>query len=249
MSFSLPIDIHTHRLPAVPGTAIVQFVPCQAFAPGQALVSGRMFVPGHWYSVGLHPYDLATLAPDTVAAAFDRQVAPLLSHPQVVAIGETGFDSACIGRHLPLNRFSRSQWVELQQLNFRLHLTAALQTRLPLILHLVGDTAPLFQALASLSRAERAALPPLVVHGFRKKPQLARQLLDKGCCLSFGERFHEESLRLCPADRLFFETDDSADVRFDTLISRAAALRGTTPQALAGEVEGNVARVFGRLLR
>ena len=43
-----PVDIHTHRLPPVPGTAIANRYP-------------DTFVPeaGAWYSVGIHPWHIA----------------------------------------------------------------------------------------------------------------------------------------------------------------------------------------------
>lgn len=69
----IPLDIHTHHLPAQPGTAIVCTSPAD-FNP----------LPGHWYAVGIHPWHAAesadTLSPD------------LARHPQVLAIGETGLD-------------------------------------------------------------------------------------------------------------------------------------------------------------
>lgn len=42
-----PVDIHTHRLPPVPGTAIANRYP-------------DTFVPeaGAWYSVGIHPWHI-----------------------------------------------------------------------------------------------------------------------------------------------------------------------------------------------
>ena len=46
-------------------------------------------------------------------------------------------------------------------------------------------------------------------HGFRGKPEQAKQMLDKGLYLSFGEFYSDEAMRVVPDDRLFLETDDS----------------------------------------
>ena len=48
-----------------------------------------------------------------------------------------------------------------------------------------------------------------IIHGFRGKPELARQALNTGCALSFGEHFNPESVRLTPTGSLYVETDES----------------------------------------
>lgn len=46
-SMNIPVDIHTHRLPQVPGTAIANCYP-ETFSPQS----------GGWYSVGIHPWHI-----------------------------------------------------------------------------------------------------------------------------------------------------------------------------------------------
>ena len=67
-------DIHTHHHPALPGEAIVQLTP-DAFCPQ----------PGHFYSVGLHPWNIRNDWRTQMAGLLVRAL-----HPQVVMIGETG---------------------------------------------------------------------------------------------------------------------------------------------------------------
>ena len=50
---------------------------------------------------------------------------------------------------------------------------------------------------------------PWIIHGFRGKPQLAQQLLNKGFYISLGEKFNPETVSIIPVDRLLFETDES----------------------------------------
>ena len=49
-----------------------------------------------------------------------------------------------------------------------------------------------------------------IFHGFRGKPEQAKQLLQKGFDLSFGEKFNVDSLTLAwKAGRMWLETDES----------------------------------------
>lgn len=175
----LPIDIHTHRLPALPGTAITSTGP-ETFAP----------VPGMYYSVGLHPWYLERYAwrePD-----FRTRLAGIIAHPQVLAVGEAGLDK--------LAAVSLSEQLEA----FRYQALLAEEAGKPLVVHLVRAAAELL-----VLRRELAPRVPWVVHGFRGKAQLAGQLVHHGLCLSFGEHYQPDALRAVPADRLFLETDES----------------------------------------
>ena len=72
------LDIHTHVLPQVPGTALV-CIGCGPLPENEE---------GHWFSAGLHPWD--------VTEDFDTQlnmVESLLANPRVAAVGECGFDT------------------------------------------------------------------------------------------------------------------------------------------------------------
>lgn len=175
----LPLDIHTHRLPAVAGTAITSTGP-ETFAP----------VPGMYYSVGLHPWHLERYAwrePD-----FRVRLAGIIAHPQVLAVGEAGLDKLAA---VPLAE---------QQDAFRYQALLAEEAGKPLVVHLVRATAELLAL-----RRELAPRVPWVVHGFRGKAQLAAQLVRHGLYLSFGEHYQPDALRAVPADRLFLETDES----------------------------------------
>ena len=74
-----PIDIHTHRLPSVPGEAIVCCQP-DAFCPQE----------DGWYAVGIHPWRLEVY--DWTDAAFKAHFEGLVRHPRVLAVGEAGLD-------------------------------------------------------------------------------------------------------------------------------------------------------------
>ncbi len=177
-------DIHTHRADAPAGSII-------NIAPGAQLLPGRL------YSAGIHPWDAGSEADIDALAA-------LCSHPQVVAIGETGID------------LSRPVDPELQRALFATHADLSRESGKPLILHVVKAWS---DVIAEYRR--RRPAEPWIVHGFRGKPQLARQLLDSGLYLSYGERFNPLSLAATPASRRLMETDCS-----ELPIDRIAALQG-----------------------
>lgn len=174
-----PIDIHIHRLPSVPGEAIVCCQP-DAFCPQE----------DGWYAVGIHPWWLEEY--DWADAAFKAHFEALVRHPRVLAVGEAGLDKLVA---VPLD----SQTDAL-----RYQACVAEAAGKPLVLHLVKAAAELL----ALKR-ELQPRVPWIVHGFRGKAQLAQDLVRHGLYLSFGACYQEEALRQMPADRLFLETDES----------------------------------------
>ena len=112
----------------------------------------------------------------------------------------------------------------------------AVSRQLPVIIHCVKA----WDELLAIKKDFPETLP-CIIHGFRGKPQLAESLLSKGFYLSFGFRFHPQSLTLCPSDRLFFESDE--DLRpIDTLYHIAAELRSCTPEGLRAQCWENLVR-------
>lgn len=177
----MEMDFHTHNLNAVPGTAIVNL-------PEEALLCPESFQlqEGGLYSAGIHPW--------WTEGDRDRLWSGLehwLRHPQVVAVGECGLDKL------------RGAAMEIQKQQFERQLERAEQLSLPVTIHCVKA----FDQLLAI----RKQLSPSVqwtVHGFRGKPELARQLLAAGFNLSFGTRYNAESFALTPASRRYRETDE-----------------------------------------
>ena len=193
--------------------------------PGSAIVCREPdgFDPDErgWFSVGIHPWAVhASSLPDL------SPVARLASAPNVLAIGETGIDHM---HDTPL---------ALQMELCRMHALLAERLQKPLILHMVRSA----QEVMALKRDVRPAVP-WIVHGFRGKPALARQLLDHGFLLSFGFRFNPAALVATPPDRLLLETDDATD-DIRRLYAQVAALRGVSSDELISSTQANIARVF-----
>ncbi len=169
------LDIHTHRLDA---TAALIAVDPRRFEPQ----------PGKWYSVGFHPWDIAD-APTDDDFLLLQQCA---THPQVLAIGETGIDRL------------RGASLDIQAVVFVRHLQLAHQLGKAVVVHNVRATQDILDA------RRKAALDQvtLIIHGMRGNAHVARTLLDAGCYLSYGPRFNPAALQATPLDRLLIETDD-----------------------------------------
>lgn len=170
-------------------------------------------VVGQAYSVGIHPWE--TVSP--VSPARWERLEALAADPGVVAIGECGVDLLKGG---PLFR-------QLEVLRRQIELSERLEK--PMVLHCVKGA----DIIMGLKRDLQPAMP-WVIHGFRGKPELARQLTSKGILLSFGEKFNPAAVMAVPAGMLLAETDESILTITEIIgsLSRAAN-RDLTPEIAA----------------
>lgn len=179
-----PPDIHTHNQQATPGSAVVNLP--QNFLLHPDSVDWQ---PEGLYSAGLHPWYLDGVEEKMAG------LSQLLQNPQVVAVGECGLD------RLAETDFALQCRVFEQQLRM-----AAEQHRF-VIIHCVKA----FDDLIRICRQIKA--PEIrIVHGFRGKPQQARQLLNEGFGLSFGKYYNVQSWELCPSEKRFRETDEEKEI-------------------------------------
>lgn len=168
----------------------------------------------HLPSFGLHPWYLTD--------HWEQDLEAFDGHP--VLIGECGLDRLCETPY------------ELQLKAFQAQIQLSERLELPLVLHCV-------RALDDALRLKRGTRQPWIFHGFRGKPQQLQQLLDHGFYISFGFRHNTESLRACPSDRLFLETDDSPEP-IASLYETAADLRSTTVDALNNQLWQNLKEII-----
>ncbi|MBS1308726.1 TatD family hydrolase [Bacteroides clarus] len=210
----IPVDIHAHQLPQIPGTAIVNRYP-------------DTFVPeaGQWYSIGMHPWHIPTAATPAVRHEMDI-LASLAGHPQVLAVGEAGLDKLA----------DTPQAVQIEVFEYQARLSMELGK--PLVIHLVKAMDELLKLKRQIKPTN-----PWIIHGFRGKAALAEEYLRHGFYLSFGEKYQEEALRITPSGRLFLETDES-DVPIADVYSRAAQVRCVSLAELTEALQENIAKVF-----
>ena len=151
------------------------------------VLSGKLAftpLPGRSYSAGIHPL----FEGDWEKALI--QLVGISIHPQIKAIGECGLD----------NRSKTPLPTQIEFLQRQAEL--AQEQSKPLIIHCVHC----WNELIATCKPSKVHY---IVHGFRGKPQLAQQLLRAGFSLSFGPLFNPESLKLCPPQKYYLETDDN----------------------------------------
>lgn len=204
------LDIHTHREEADPDVRSIYNVHIDT-----AGMDVEMPPSDGGLSMGLHPWFLTE-------ANKDMQFRLLAQHADddvVKLIGECGFDRLR-GPAMPLQRAVFEQQVQL-----------ALTCGKPVLIHCVRA----FDELASFGKRYTHSIP-MVIHGFNKSPEQAKQLTNQGFFLSFGAAILNEAsgaaatLRKidCP---FFLETDDAiVDIR--TVYEQAAFLRNVTQEVL-----------------
>lgn len=178
-----------------------------------------------FYSVGLHPWYLKA---ETLEQQWESLIATI-RHSQVVAIGEAGLDKLA---DTPF---------ELQLEVFERQIKLCEEQGYPLVIHAV-------RAMDEMFRLKKKYCPrvPWIIHGFRGKKEQALQYLHQGFYLSFGEKFQEEALRVAPADRMFFETDESK-LDIHLIYEHAATVLEVSAEELTEQVQRNISAVFTRL--
>jgi TatD DNase family protein len=146
-------------------------------------------------TVGTHPHNAAE-EPDVTA----EELARLARHPKVVGIGEAGLDYHY--DHSPRDQQAKS---------FRIHIEAARETGLPLVIHsreAEADTAAILE-----EEMAKGIFKPLL-HCFSSKAELAERGLELGAYVSFSGILTYKNAedirgvaRQVPLDRLLVETD------------------------------------------
>lgn len=159
------------------------------------------------YTVGIHPMDEQRYAdPEGLLL---RRIDEL--GERFLGIGECGWDR-------------RSSWsMEEQTALVRRHILLADQLCCPLILHVVGGWHLLLR--------ERRAHPEgvWVVHGFRGKPALLRQLEEAHIEVSLHPQYRWEEV---PKRPFFLESDESS-IPLTEIYSRASGQLGVSVSSLA----------------
>ena len=150
-----------------------------------------------WCTVGVHPDNEAVHEP-TLDDLLQRSALP-----RVVAIGETGLD------YYRLNGRSVEQ-MAWQRERFRVHIRAALQTGLPLVVHTRQASADTLAILAEEGRGRVRG----VFHCFTETAEVAKAALDLGFHISFSgiltfrnAQALRDLARIVPLDRCLVETD------------------------------------------
>lgn len=159
------------------------------------------------FTVGIHPMDEQRYAdPEGLLL---RRIDEL--GERFLGIGECGWDR-------------RSQLsIEEQTALVRCHIALADRLTCPLVLHVVGG----WHLLLRERRAHSEGV--WVVHGFRGKPELLRQLEEAHIGVSLHPQYRWEEV---PKRPFFLESDEN-DLPLRTIYSRAASHLDLTEEALS----------------
>jgi TatD DNase family protein len=157
-----------------------------------------------WATVGVHPDNEGVQEPtlDDLLAGAARK--------KVVGIGETGLD------YYRLNGRSVAE-MEWQRERFRVHIRAARQTGLPLVIHTRSasdDTLAILREEGGFAGSASSPVSRGVFHCFTETAEVARAALDLGFYISFSGILTfrnaadlREVARFVPIDRILIETD------------------------------------------
>ncbi len=179
------------------------------------------------YSIGIHPWKIES----------SRLVADLefinakLNDKNCFALGECGLD----------NRIEIDFNLQIEV--FEKQVLMAIKHQKPLILHCVGA----FQEIIEIKKRLKVNVP-IIIHGFSKNIQLAKQLYDSGFYLSFGKYLMlnkelENVFKNIPLDYLFLETD-SSEYKIEEVYIQAAKFKKLDLEMLKKIIFTNFNRVF-----
>ena len=210
--------------------------------------------PQLWATVGVHPDNEDVREPtleDLLAGA---------ARPRVVGIGETGLD------YYRLNGRSMAE-MAWQRDRFRVHIRAARQTDLPLVIHTRSasdDTLTILREEGGFSGEGNAARG--VFHCFTETSAVARAALDLGFYISFSGILTfrnavdlRDTARLVPLDRLLIETDSpylapvphrgkvNTPAWVPHVAQQVADIHGVSLEAVAEASSANFLRLFNRV--
>lgn len=180
-----------------------------------------------FYSIGIHPWYI-----DESRISSDLQTIDKKLHLQnCLALGECGLDKRI---DIP---------IEIQEKVFKAQILLAEKHQKPLILHCVAA----FQEIIQIKK-ELNVTVPMIIHGFSKNEQTAKQLLDNGFYLSFG-KYLLRNLELktvfqsVPNDKFFLETD-TIEESLEEVYRLAANYKNIEIEEIKSIIQTNFEKVF-----
>ncbi len=179
------------------------------------------------YSVGIHPWYIN----ETRLATDLKIIEVKLQLSECLALGECGLDKRI---EVPM---------DLQIEVFEKQIALAEKYQKPLVLHLVAA----FDELIEIKKRLKISIP-IIIHGFSKSEQLAKQLIDNGFYLSFGKYLLRNSemetvFKSIPNDKFFLETD-TIEETLEEVYQKAALYKTISVEELQKMVEKNWKAIF-----
>lgn len=180
-----------------------------------------------FYSIGIHPWYIVE---DRLESDLQIMESKLQAH-NCLALGECGLDKRI---EIPLS---------FQQMVFEKQLLLAEKYRKPVVIHCVAA----FQEVIAIKKRLKITVP-MIIHGFSKNKQVAKELIDNGFYISFGKYLLrnpelETVFQNIPNDRFFLETD-TVEEAIEEVYALAAKYKNWNIEALQQQIKTNFAAVF-----
>ncbi|WP_338407533.1 TatD family hydrolase [uncultured Flavobacterium sp.] len=182
-----------------------------------------------FYSIGIHPLFIDENRLEKEFQVVDEK----LALPECLALGECGLDKRA---ETPF---------EVQQLVFEKQLAMADKHQKPVVIHCVAA----FQEVIEIKKKLNITVP-MVIHGFSKNEQVAKQLIDNGFYVSFGKNLLrnpelESVFKSIPNDKFFLETDTIEEGIREVYVL-AAKYKNLTLSELQEIINNNCNTVFSK---
>jgi TatD DNase family protein len=180
-----------------------------------------------FYSIGIHPWYIDESRLSSDLQIIDKE----LSHQNCLALGECGLDK----------RIEIA--IEIQKKVFKAQILLAEKHQKPLVLHCVAA----FQEIIQIKK-ELNVTVPMIIHGFSKNEQTAKQLLDNGFYLSFGKYLLRNPelktvFQSVPNNRFFLETD-TIEESLEEVYDLAANYKNIEIEEIKSIIKTNFEKVF-----
>lgn len=180
------------------------------------------------YSIGIHPWYIDQNRLESDLNCINEK----LQLKECLALGECGLD-----KRIEIPMAWQIEVFEKQIALAELH-------QKPLVLHLVAA----FQELIEIKNRLKISVP-IIIHGFSKNKQVAKELINNGFYLSFGKYLLrnpelESVFKSIPNDKFFLETD-TIEERLEDVYQLAAKYKNIDVNQLTEIITNNYNTVFG----
>lgn len=176
-----------------------------------------------YFSIGIHPWDVNL-------EVSILELEKIIQHENCLAIGECGLDKV-----IDID-------LEIQKKVFISQLDLAVKYKKPVIIHCVKT----FDELIEICKPYHTKIP-MIIHGFNKSSQLAKQLIDKGFHISLHHLIRsklEFDFSVIPTEKLFLETDNNDSIAIEEVYENAAKCFGLTIDDLKEKIYTNFTILF-----
>jgi TatD DNase family protein len=215
-------NIHTHNTCQINNIVCIQSL----FHSELSITDNNL---SNFYSIGIHPWHTENID----IAAESEKISSKAHLNNVVAIGECGIDKL------------KGADLQSQIKIFELHVAIAEKANKPIIIHCV-------KAFDEIIEVKRRSKPKVswIIHGFRQSPELAKQLINEGFILSFGEKallneqLAQSLASLLTHNTFFLETDNGESSSIIELYKNISELLGISENNLINQLHNSFESVF-----